>query len=157
MTDPPTDDREDREPDAPDPTDSESHTPLHGPTGGVPSDTALSDTVARQLATFGLWRRRRRRGRPETETETRAQSPRARAPEPEPERWLLAAGGGLVNDGMKSRQAQAGAVAVALERERGAAQRAYNVQRAPCPRAPRHAAPHATRLTTCLHLAGAPR
>eukprot|EP00962_Isochrysis_galbana_P007828 scaffold2123_cov111-Isochrysis_galbana.AAC.9 len=32
MTDPPTDDTEDREPDACDPTDSKSHTPRHGHT-----------------------------------------------------------------------------------------------------------------------------
>eukprot|EP00962_Isochrysis_galbana_P047253 scaffold19238_cov121-Isochrysis_galbana.AAC.6 len=37
---------EDREPtgaDAPDMSHTESHTPLHGPIGGVPSDKALSD------------------------------------------------------------------------------------------------------------------
>eukprot|EP00962_Isochrysis_galbana_P035024 scaffold11940_cov106-Isochrysis_galbana.AAC.3 len=44
MTDPPTDDTEAREPDAPDPTDAKHHAPLHGHTGGVPSDKALSDT-----------------------------------------------------------------------------------------------------------------
>jgi len=44
MTDPPTDDTEIREPDAPDPTGSESHTPRHGHAGGVPPDKALSDT-----------------------------------------------------------------------------------------------------------------
>jgi len=30
--------------DAPDPTDAEHHAPLHGHTGAVPSDKALSDT-----------------------------------------------------------------------------------------------------------------
>eukprot|EP00962_Isochrysis_galbana_P003840 scaffold1074_cov83-Isochrysis_galbana.AAC.1 len=46
MTDPPTDDTEAREPDAPDdPTDAKHHAPLHGHTGGVPSDKALSDMV----------------------------------------------------------------------------------------------------------------
>eukprot|EP00962_Isochrysis_galbana_P039095 scaffold14000_cov135-Isochrysis_galbana.AAC.5 len=44
MTDSPTDDTEAREPDAPDPTDAKHHAPLHGHTGGVPSDKALSDT-----------------------------------------------------------------------------------------------------------------
>eukprot|EP00962_Isochrysis_galbana_P016739 scaffold4799_cov115-Isochrysis_galbana.AAC.6 len=39
-----TDDTEGREPDARDPTDAKHHTPLHGHTGGVPSDKALSDT-----------------------------------------------------------------------------------------------------------------
>eukprot|EP00962_Isochrysis_galbana_P044719 scaffold17415_cov147-Isochrysis_galbana.AAC.7 len=29
---------------APDPTDAKHHAPLHGHTGGVPSDKALSDT-----------------------------------------------------------------------------------------------------------------
>jgi len=43
MTDPPTENTEDREPDAPDPTGSESHTPRHGHAGGVPPDKALSD------------------------------------------------------------------------------------------------------------------
>eukprot|EP00962_Isochrysis_galbana_P009527 scaffold2653_cov111-Isochrysis_galbana.AAC.5 len=43
MTDPPTDDTEAREPDAPDPTDAKHHAPLHGHTGVVPSDKALSD------------------------------------------------------------------------------------------------------------------
>eukprot|EP00962_Isochrysis_galbana_P032688 scaffold10789_cov141-Isochrysis_galbana.AAC.9 len=36
---------EDREPDAPDMPHADTHTPLHGPTGGVPSDKALSDTL----------------------------------------------------------------------------------------------------------------
>eukprot|EP00962_Isochrysis_galbana_P022479 scaffold6725_cov117-Isochrysis_galbana.AAC.4 len=45
MTDPPTDDTEAREPDAPDPTDAKHHAPLHGHTGGVPSDKALSDSA----------------------------------------------------------------------------------------------------------------
>eukprot|EP00962_Isochrysis_galbana_P052710 scaffold24178_cov100-Isochrysis_galbana.AAC.1 len=44
MTDPPTDDTEIREPDAPDPTGSESHTPRHGHTGGVHRDKAHSPT-----------------------------------------------------------------------------------------------------------------
>eukprot|EP00962_Isochrysis_galbana_P025704 scaffold7956_cov124-Isochrysis_galbana.AAC.1 len=35
---------EDREPNAPDMPHADTHTPLHGPTGGVPSDKALSDT-----------------------------------------------------------------------------------------------------------------
>eukprot|EP00962_Isochrysis_galbana_P031939 scaffold10458_cov107-Isochrysis_galbana.AAC.1 len=47
MTDPPTYDTEAREPDAPDPTDAKHHAPLHGHTGGVPSDKALSDTRGR--------------------------------------------------------------------------------------------------------------
>eukprot|EP00962_Isochrysis_galbana_P028880 scaffold9171_cov119-Isochrysis_galbana.AAC.1 len=48
MTDPPTDDTEAREPDAPDPTDAKHHAPLHGHTGAVPSDKeALSDTRGR--------------------------------------------------------------------------------------------------------------
>eukprot|EP00962_Isochrysis_galbana_P044729 scaffold17434_cov114-Isochrysis_galbana.AAC.1 len=34
---------EDREPDAPDMPHANTRTPLHGPTGGVPSDKALSD------------------------------------------------------------------------------------------------------------------
>eukprot|EP00962_Isochrysis_galbana_P023462 scaffold7099_cov131-Isochrysis_galbana.AAC.6 len=54
MTDPPTDDTEAREPDAPDPTDAKHHTPLHGHTGGVPSDKALSDSIS---AVFALPRR----------------------------------------------------------------------------------------------------
>eukprot|EP00962_Isochrysis_galbana_P053964 scaffold25492_cov140-Isochrysis_galbana.AAC.5 len=45
MTDPPTDDTEAREPDPTDPTDAKPHAPLHGHTGGVPSDKALSDTA----------------------------------------------------------------------------------------------------------------
>eukprot|EP00962_Isochrysis_galbana_P033901 scaffold11423_cov123-Isochrysis_galbana.AAC.4 len=36
MTDPPIDDTEAREPDAPDPTDAKHHAPLHGHTGAVP-------------------------------------------------------------------------------------------------------------------------
>eukprot|EP00962_Isochrysis_galbana_P025715 scaffold7958_cov133-Isochrysis_galbana.AAC.1 len=36
---------EDREPNAPDMPHADTHTPLHGPTGGVPSDKALSDTL----------------------------------------------------------------------------------------------------------------
>eukprot|EP00962_Isochrysis_galbana_P035389 scaffold12131_cov112-Isochrysis_galbana.AAC.6 len=48
MTDPPTDDTEDREPDALSRPDRlrvphKSHTPRHGHTGGVPPDKALSD------------------------------------------------------------------------------------------------------------------
>eukprot|EP00962_Isochrysis_galbana_P049277 scaffold20806_cov107-Isochrysis_galbana.AAC.1 len=35
---------EDREPNAPDMPRANTRTPLHGPTGGVPSDKALSDT-----------------------------------------------------------------------------------------------------------------
>eukprot|EP00962_Isochrysis_galbana_P040687 scaffold14782_cov146-Isochrysis_galbana.AAC.5 len=34
---------EDREPNAPDMPHADTRTPLHGPTGGVPSDKALSD------------------------------------------------------------------------------------------------------------------
>eukprot|EP00962_Isochrysis_galbana_P012590 scaffold3566_cov119-Isochrysis_galbana.AAC.2 len=45
---PPTDDTEAREPDAPDPTDAKPHAPLHGHTGGVPSDKALSDRHRQQ-------------------------------------------------------------------------------------------------------------
>eukprot|EP00962_Isochrysis_galbana_P002298 scaffold602_cov121-Isochrysis_galbana.AAC.4 len=37
---------EDREPNAPDMPHADTRTPLHGPTGGVPSDKALSDTFA---------------------------------------------------------------------------------------------------------------
>eukprot|EP00962_Isochrysis_galbana_P028202 scaffold8886_cov125-Isochrysis_galbana.AAC.7 len=44
MTDPPTDDTEAREPDSPDPTDAKHHAPLHGHTGAVPPDKALSDS-----------------------------------------------------------------------------------------------------------------
>eukprot|EP00962_Isochrysis_galbana_P051679 scaffold23147_cov147-Isochrysis_galbana.AAC.6 len=36
---------EDREPNAPDMPHADTRTPLHGPTGGVPSDKALSDSV----------------------------------------------------------------------------------------------------------------
>eukprot|EP00962_Isochrysis_galbana_P007460 scaffold2015_cov92-Isochrysis_galbana.AAC.4 len=43
MTDPPTNNTEAREPDAPDPTDAKLHAPLHGHTGAVPPDKALSD------------------------------------------------------------------------------------------------------------------
>eukprot|EP00962_Isochrysis_galbana_P006863 scaffold1855_cov143-Isochrysis_galbana.AAC.3 len=35
---------EDREPNGPDMPHADTRTPLHGPTGGVPSDKALSDT-----------------------------------------------------------------------------------------------------------------
>eukprot|EP00962_Isochrysis_galbana_P050680 scaffold22056_cov113-Isochrysis_galbana.AAC.4 len=45
MTDPPTDDTEAREQDAPDPTDAKHRAPLHGHTGAVPPDKALSDSV----------------------------------------------------------------------------------------------------------------
>eukprot|EP00962_Isochrysis_galbana_P043400 scaffold16508_cov108-Isochrysis_galbana.AAC.3 len=45
MTDPPTDDTEAREPDAPGTTDAKHRAPLHGHTGGVPSDKALSDML----------------------------------------------------------------------------------------------------------------
>eukprot|EP00962_Isochrysis_galbana_P044726 scaffold17425_cov239-Isochrysis_galbana.AAC.1 len=38
---------EDREPNAPDMPHADTRTPLHGPTGGVPSDKALSDTRGR--------------------------------------------------------------------------------------------------------------
>eukprot|EP00962_Isochrysis_galbana_P030117 scaffold9733_cov108-Isochrysis_galbana.AAC.1 len=46
MTDPPTDDTEAREQDAPDPTGAKHRAPLHGHTGAVPLDKALSDTQA---------------------------------------------------------------------------------------------------------------
>eukprot|EP00962_Isochrysis_galbana_P024444 scaffold7500_cov127-Isochrysis_galbana.AAC.27 len=63
MTDPPTDDTKAREPDAPDPTDAKPHAPLHGHTGGVPSDKSLSGTViqGRRPFVLGAARRRRRR------------------------------------------------------------------------------------------------
>eukprot|EP00962_Isochrysis_galbana_P047397 scaffold19371_cov129-Isochrysis_galbana.AAC.1 len=54
MTDPPTDNTEAREPDAPDPTDAKHHAPLLGHTGGVPSDKALSD---RRRSTHAQMRR----------------------------------------------------------------------------------------------------
>eukprot|EP00962_Isochrysis_galbana_P040459 scaffold14655_cov192-Isochrysis_galbana.AAC.1 len=47
MTDPPTDDTEAREQDAPGTTDAKHRAPLHGHTGDVPSDKALSDTRGR--------------------------------------------------------------------------------------------------------------
>eukprot|EP00962_Isochrysis_galbana_P029140 scaffold9287_cov126-Isochrysis_galbana.AAC.4 len=43
MTDPPTDDTEAREQDAPDTTDAKHRAPFHGHTGAVPPDKALSD------------------------------------------------------------------------------------------------------------------
>eukprot|EP00962_Isochrysis_galbana_P043863 scaffold16844_cov119-Isochrysis_galbana.AAC.3 len=46
MTDPPTDNTEAREPDAPGPTDAGSHAPRHGHAGGVPPDKALCDNGA---------------------------------------------------------------------------------------------------------------
>eukprot|EP00962_Isochrysis_galbana_P013126 scaffold3751_cov117-Isochrysis_galbana.AAC.13 len=42
MTDPPTDDTEAREQDAPDSTDAKHRAPLHGHTGAVPLDSRLS-------------------------------------------------------------------------------------------------------------------
>eukprot|EP00962_Isochrysis_galbana_P056410 scaffold28361_cov129-Isochrysis_galbana.AAC.1 len=45
MTDPPTDDTEAREPDAPGATDAKHRAPVHGHTGDVPSHKALSDTA----------------------------------------------------------------------------------------------------------------
>jgi len=48
MTDPPTDDTEAREPDAPDTTDVKHRAPLHGHTGAVPPDKAFSDTLCTQ-------------------------------------------------------------------------------------------------------------
>eukprot|EP00962_Isochrysis_galbana_P004599 scaffold1252_cov124-Isochrysis_galbana.AAC.2 len=44
MTDPPADDTEAREQDAPDTTGAKHRAPLHGHTGAVPPDKALSDT-----------------------------------------------------------------------------------------------------------------
>eukprot|EP00962_Isochrysis_galbana_P022322 scaffold6667_cov111-Isochrysis_galbana.AAC.1 len=44
MTDPPTDDTEAREQDAPGTHDAKRQAPVHGHTGGLPSDKALSDT-----------------------------------------------------------------------------------------------------------------
>eukprot|EP00962_Isochrysis_galbana_P013154 scaffold3762_cov118-Isochrysis_galbana.AAC.1 len=44
MTDPPTDDTEAREQDAPGTTDAKHRAPVHGHTGDVPSHKALSDT-----------------------------------------------------------------------------------------------------------------
>eukprot|EP00962_Isochrysis_galbana_P036514 scaffold12640_cov106-Isochrysis_galbana.AAC.13 len=49
MTDPPTDDTEAREQDAPDTTDAKHRAPLHGHTGAVPLDKALSDTPTQGL------------------------------------------------------------------------------------------------------------
>eukprot|EP00962_Isochrysis_galbana_P021722 scaffold6416_cov113-Isochrysis_galbana.AAC.6 len=43
MTDPPTDDTEAREQDAPGTTGAKHRAPLHGHTGAVPPDKALSD------------------------------------------------------------------------------------------------------------------
>eukprot|EP00962_Isochrysis_galbana_P004223 scaffold1172_cov124-Isochrysis_galbana.AAC.3 len=45
MTDPPSDDTEAREQDAPDTTGAKHRAPLHGHTGAVPPDKALSDIV----------------------------------------------------------------------------------------------------------------
>eukprot|EP00962_Isochrysis_galbana_P003472 scaffold977_cov103-Isochrysis_galbana.AAC.7 len=45
MTDPPTDDTEAREQDAPDTTGAKHRAPLHGHTGAVPPDKALSDNL----------------------------------------------------------------------------------------------------------------
>eukprot|EP00962_Isochrysis_galbana_P005978 scaffold1615_cov103-Isochrysis_galbana.AAC.4 len=64
MTDPPIDDTEAREQDAPGTTDAKHRAPVHGHTGGVPSDKALSDTrslVGRQPWRWGGWRRGGRR------------------------------------------------------------------------------------------------
>eukprot|EP00962_Isochrysis_galbana_P051213 scaffold22588_cov122-Isochrysis_galbana.AAC.1 len=47
MTDPPTDDTEAREQDAPGATDAKHRAPVHGHTGDVPSHKALSDTHGR--------------------------------------------------------------------------------------------------------------
>eukprot|EP00962_Isochrysis_galbana_P000192 scaffold49_cov115-Isochrysis_galbana.AAC.7 len=44
MTDPPIDDTEAREQDAPGTTDAKHRAPVHGHTGDVPSDKALSDS-----------------------------------------------------------------------------------------------------------------
>eukprot|EP00962_Isochrysis_galbana_P055974 scaffold27790_cov111-Isochrysis_galbana.AAC.1 len=50
MTDPPTDDTEAREPDAPDTSGAKLRAPLHGHTGTVPPDKALSDMAQRAAA-----------------------------------------------------------------------------------------------------------
>eukprot|EP00962_Isochrysis_galbana_P040123 scaffold14515_cov117-Isochrysis_galbana.AAC.1 len=47
MTDSPIDDTEAREQDAPGTTDAKRRAPVHGHTGDVPSDKALSDTRGR--------------------------------------------------------------------------------------------------------------
>eukprot|EP00962_Isochrysis_galbana_P027754 scaffold8736_cov114-Isochrysis_galbana.AAC.10 len=47
MTDPPIDDTQAREPDAPGTNDAKHRAPLHGHTGEVPPDKALSDTRGR--------------------------------------------------------------------------------------------------------------
>eukprot|EP00962_Isochrysis_galbana_P020543 scaffold6010_cov121-Isochrysis_galbana.AAC.1 len=52
---------EDREPNAPDMPHADTRTPLHGPTGGVPSDKALSDTEFARMRTYSsktLWGKR---------------------------------------------------------------------------------------------------
>eukprot|EP00962_Isochrysis_galbana_P052111 scaffold23495_cov112-Isochrysis_galbana.AAC.1 len=50
MTDPPIDDTEAREPDAPGTNGAKHRAPLHGHTGAVPPDKALSDNL-RQMRT----------------------------------------------------------------------------------------------------------
>eukprot|EP00962_Isochrysis_galbana_P018180 scaffold5233_cov127-Isochrysis_galbana.AAC.8 len=47
MTDPPIDDTEAREQDAPGTNGAKQRAPVHGHTGDVPSDKALSDTRGR--------------------------------------------------------------------------------------------------------------
>eukprot|EP00962_Isochrysis_galbana_P021322 scaffold6286_cov106-Isochrysis_galbana.AAC.7 len=56
MTDPLTDSilTKGRERSAPEMSHADTHTPLHGPTGGVPSDKALSDMFARLVGTRPL-------------------------------------------------------------------------------------------------------
>eukprot|EP00962_Isochrysis_galbana_P011093 scaffold3102_cov123-Isochrysis_galbana.AAC.5 len=59
MTDPPTDDTEAREADAPGTNGAKHRAPLHGHTGDVPSDKALSDTALIDVLAGPAFRRHR--------------------------------------------------------------------------------------------------